>query len=172
MQKINIFLDLEETVIDEWSSCNFLINNISFIKNMINTFSMDLNNQEADNENINLILFSAAVSSEKDLLFFREHIQDFLEEQLELVFSDFFIFDIDTLKSLAKSNQINVLPDDSIQDIFNFNEKEQIFQLIAIENEINILFDDIVENKIIQKYNDNLFEKPSTLLIQVNTKEV
>ena len=55
-------------------------------------------------------------------------------------------------------------------DIFNFNIKKQIFELIAIENEINILFDDIVENEIIQKFDNKIFNNPLTTLILVNMK--
>ena len=58
-----------------------------------------------------------------------------------------------------------------MQDIFNLNIKEQIFQLVAIKNEVNVLFDDTVDNKIIQLFNTMNFRvQPLTTLIFINMK--
>ena len=78
MSKLNIFLDLEETVIDDWYSCNFLDNKIDIINDKIKSLSIDFLSEIAQDRNINLILFSAAVCNEHDLKIFNKQIKPIL----------------------------------------------------------------------------------------------
>jgi len=146
--KLNVFLDLEETVIDDWFSCCFLNNKIEKIKNLINKFSLEFLNEKANENNVNLILFSAAVTNEEDLKEFNKFIKPILEEKLELKFNEVVMFDNKTIFGLAKKCGIKPTNDDTIHDIFMFNIKEEVFNLVVKKNEINILFDDTVEDKI------------------------
>lgn len=146
MENINIFLDLEETVIDDFYSKKILFDNIIKIKKSISFFSDKYSNQ-IDNKNINLILFSAAVCSNNDVEYFNIYLKNILEKHLDLIFSDIFIFDTLTIFKLALKNGINPLPDDTIHDIFQFNIKEQVFELVSKDNSVNILYDDTVLNK-------------------------
>jgi hypothetical protein len=146
MENINIFLDLEETVIDDFYSKKILFDNIIKIKKSISFFSDKYSNQ-IDNKNINLILFSAAVCSTNDVEYFNIYLKNILEKHLDLIFSDIFIFDTLTIFKLALKNGINPLPDDTIHDIFQFNIKEQVFELVSKDNSVNILYDDTVLNK-------------------------
>ena len=171
MSKLNIFLDLEETVIDDWYSCNFLDHKIDTINDKIKSLSIDFLSEIAQDRNINLILFSAAVCNENDLNIFNKQIKPILEKKLEFKFSSEFLFSDENWIKLANKNGIKVLQDDNMQDIFNLNIKEQIFELIAIKNEVNILFDDTVDNKITQLFDTMEFnKKPLTTLIFINMK--
>ena len=145
---INIFLDLEETVIDDWYSGNFLPQNIDRISDLIKKFSIEYNSRIASNNNVNLILFSAAVTNQKDLDFFNLNFKITLEEKLGFKFNSEFLFSDENYFELALKNGIQMLDTDTVHDIFMFNPKEEIFNLIAIENEVNILFDDTVRSKI------------------------
>jgi len=168
---INIFLDLEETVIDDWFSGVLLEDNISKIKNQINKFSLKFNKEKASSKNINLILFSAAITSKNDVLFFDENLRTILEQELDLSFNEVFLFSKENCFSLLK--KINVFPDDTdiLLDVFKFNQKEEVFNLISKKNEINILFDDKVENKVILEDVDvDVFDFNSSQAIKILVK--
>lgn len=168
--KLNIFLDLEETVIDDWVYCNFLYYKIDIIKKIIEDISIKYFSEKVKSENINLILFSAAVVTESDLKIFNHYIKPILEKHLGLTFSSEFLFSNENWRELAEINGIKTLNDDSMIDIFNFNVKEQIFELIYIKNEINILFDDTVQNKITNIFDGDLFSKKQSTLICIDMK--
>jgi hypothetical protein len=147
--KMNVFLDLENTVIDDWFSCIFLNQKIDKINNILQNLSIKFNKTIVNNENINLILFSAAVVNNEDLNRFNKDIKPILEEKLNLKFADVFIFSDENCFELAKQKGIKPLETDTLHDIFLFNIKEEIFNIIAKPNEINILFDDTVADKIV-----------------------
>lgn len=146
---INVFLDLEETVIDDWFSGIFLNYKIDIIKSKIEKFSIEYQKEIAQDKNINLILFSAAVCNNEDLKKYELEFKDMLEEKLGFTFNSEFLFSDKSIFSLARGRGIRHLPDDTIHDIFQFNIKEEIFNLVAVKNEINILFDDTVKDKIV-----------------------
>jgi len=164
---MNIFLDLEETVIDDWYSCIFLDEKIQKIKSHIQKISRKLLNKEAFDSDINLILFSAAVCDKRDLEIFNSSIKPILEEKLGLSFNSEFLFDEENWRNIAKDKQINVLPEDTIHDIFHNNIKEEIFNAIAIQNQINILFDDTVTNSLKEIFDTDIFTDKKTTLITV-----
>jgi len=164
---MNVFLDLEETIIDDWFSCNFLFQNIKNIEKMIKKFSISFDNKIATSENINLILFSAAVINQKDLDRFNNMIKPVIEEHLSFKFKSEFLFSNNNIKNLVENNGIKMLPNDHISDIFNLNVKEQIFKLISIENETNVLFDDTVIENSVETLFDDSFEDKKTIKICV-----
>ena len=142
---MNIYLDLEETVIDDWYSVCFLEHKILIIKDIIQNLTEKYNDY-----NINLILFSAAVCNEDDVRIFEDNIKNDLENKLGIPFNSYYTFSNKNIFKLAKQNGIKKLPDDTIHDIFMFNIKEEVFNLLCKENNgINVLFDDTVTTKII-----------------------
>jgi len=146
---LNIFLDLEETVIDDWFSGIFLNHKIDIIKSKIEKFSIEFQKEIAQDKNINLILFSAAVCNQEDLEKFNKDFKGELENKLGFNFKSEFIFSNKNCFDLAKQNGIKPLNDDTIHDVFNWNIKEEIFNFLIKKNEVNILFDDTVKDKII-----------------------
>jgi hypothetical protein len=171
--KLNVFLDLEETVIDDWFSCCFLNHKIEKIKNLINQFSLEFLKEKSNKNNINLVLFSAAIINEKDLEEFNNSIKPILEENFELDFKEIIMFDNKTIFGLARECGIKPTNEDTIHDIFMFNIKEEVFNLVAKKNEINILFDDTVQNKVCFEgsfFKKNEEIKTKTTKIFVNMK--
>jgi len=153
---MNIYLDLEDTVIDSWESQMFLEHKIQYIRKTIKKLSIDYNDS-----NINLILFSAAVIDSDDINEFETYIKDVLEDKLRIKFSEYFIFSNKNIFALAKQHNISVLNDDSIHDIFRNNIKEEVFNLWCKNTKgINVIFDDTVSNKIVNYKGDNIFSQP------------
>lgn len=160
---MNIYLDLEETVIDDWFTQSFLNNKIEKIKIIIKKLS------EKYNTDINLILFSAAVCDDNDIKEFETYIKPLLEKKLQLQFQEYFIFSNKNIFELAKRNKISVLPNDTIHDIFRNNIKEEVFNLWCKGSKgINVLIDDTVENKIVNYFEDNIFNQSIRTDIFVN----
>jgi len=142
---MNIYLDLEETVIDDWYSVCFLEHKILIIKDIIQNLTEKYNDYD-----VNLILFSAAVCNEDDIKIFENNIKNDLENKLGILFSSYYTFSNKNIFKLAKQNGIKILPDDTIHDIFMFNIKEEVFNLLCKKNKgINVLFDDTVSTKTI-----------------------
>jgi hypothetical protein len=149
---MNIYLDLEETVIDDWYTQVFLNNKIDIIKRTLDNISEMYNDTK-----MNLILFSAAVCDKNDIEEFENFIKPILEDKLRIRFSEYFIFSDENIIKLARENGISILKIDSIHDIFMFNIKEEVFNLLCNKTGgINVLFDDTIESKIVN-YSKNIF---------------
>jgi len=159
---MNIFLDLENTIIDSWDNPVFLEEKIRFIKNKLN----DFNSKEKT-----LILFSFAVDDNHSLNIFNERLKHKIEDLFSLQFSKIVLFSKDNLFRIAKQAfNIEPLIDDSINDIFLGNTKEQIFEALVLKehlNETSILFDDTVSNSIKEVFEDSNFNCKSTKLITI-----
>jgi len=159
---MNIFLDLENTIIDSWDNPVFLEEKIDFIKNKLQKF---------DSEEKTLILFSFAVDNNHSLNIFNERLKYEIENLFNLQFSKIVLFSKDNLFKIAKQAfNIEPLVDDNINDIFFGNTKEQIFEALVLKehlNETSILFDDTVSNSIKEVFEDNIFSSKSTKLITI-----
>jgi len=159
---MNIFLDLENTIIDSWDNPVFLEEKIDFIKNKLQKF---------DSEEKTLILFSFAVDNNHSLNIFNERLKYEIENLFNLQFSKIVLFSKDNLFKIAKQAfNIEPLVDDNINDIFLGNTKEQIFEALILKehlNETSILFDDTVSNSIKEVFEDNIFSSKSTKLITI-----
>jgi len=159
---MNIFLDLENTIIDSWDNPVFLEEKIKFIKKKLNNF----NSKEKT-----LILFSFAVDDKHSLNIFNERLKHKIEDLFSLQFSKIVLFSKDNLFKIAKhAFNIEPLIDDSINDIFLGNTKEQIFEALVLKehlNETSILFDDTVSNSIKEVFEDSNFNSHSTKLITI-----
>ena len=141
---MNLFLDLEETVIDDWFSGVFLHHKMENMKSMIR----ELEKQRNDKFD-HLVVFSFAITSDRDVdhfnLHFKEHLESFFEIKVNTVFKS----DNKNLFKLAKSAGLDVLPGDLPSDVFNGNLKQEAFEAFALKhhrNEFSLLFDDVVSN--------------------------
>jgi len=165
---MNIFLDLEETIIEDWFNPFFLENKIEKIKKDI--FLLKEINDIEDDE-INLILFSFAVTNKHNEEIFIKTLKKEIEEMFNSKFIKIYKFNKEFIFSiLEKSWKIKTLPTDMISDILMGNEKETLFEIIALndfKNEINILFDDTVKTTKKEIFEKSLFSREKTTLITI-----
>lgn len=134
---MKLFLDLENTLIDEWGSNKLLLNKITIIKQFIKKHSI----KEAT-------IFSFALTNEKDFIYFKENLQNILEKELNIKLKVVLIENI--FNELMKIFGIKAKFYE-LRDIYLFNQKSDMFthlikHLKNIHNETFVLFDDKVDN--------------------------
>lgn len=143
---MNIYLDLEETIIDDWNSGNFLPHNIRAIKNNIR----ELENYYGEKvEHINI--FSFAIVNKSDIELFNKIFRDDIEKIFDKEIKNVVICDNKLLQRLLKPKGVQVSHDEAVQDVLTINPKAQYFDLYVKDKypgEISVLFDDMVDNNI------------------------
>lgn len=140
-KKINVFLDLEEVIIDDWNTLQFLNDKIDFVKKHIEIF------KEIYGEKISFHIFSFAITSDRDF----DTFNSILSEDIEILFGpieSIFIASNENLIKLADSKGIVACLSDFPSDLFGNMKSESFeeFMKLNYKNQINILFDDTVEN--------------------------
>jgi len=149
---MEVFLDLEETLIIDWFNPSLKEENISIIKSFL-----------ISNKIKEVTLFSAAVWTKKEEKAFNEQFKDFLEEVLNVKIKVLLLekaFD-----KVIKANGIAAENSSFFCDIFLFNQKEEFFKqwLLAEEKKGEfVLFDDTVD--------DSIFIKKDLKIILKNVK--
>jgi len=141
MNPIKLFLDLEDTVVDNWDDFLFLPSKCEKIKNFIK-----------ENNVIDVTIFSFAIDNEKDEAYFIKNHQEDLERILDAK-----IVDIITVEDMMK-----VLEFDSLGvSIYAFKifGKQNVFLnclYYADDNTVDyVLFDDMVENVTVINHDHN-----------------
>jgi hypothetical protein len=138
MNEINLFLDLEETLIKDWFNHTLLPDKVENIKN----FAKKNNIKKAT-------MFSAAIWTESEKNLFEKNLKTFLEKNLELKLDVLLLeeaFDI-----VVKKNGIIAENSAFFCDIFLFSQKEEFFKqwlLASNKKGIFVLFDDTVEDSV------------------------
>ena len=165
---MNIFLDLEETIIKDWFEPTLLLKNIEFIKKTIS----ELMDKFLD-FNLNITIFSFAIIDDKDLNIFKNTLQEAIERSLDIEINNVWVCSKENLFKLSEKRGVLPLPSDSVNDIFLGNQKEEVFNLIVDfehRGEISILFDDTVKNSIQHIFDGDLFDnnKVVTTKIMIN----
>lgn len=144
--KLFIFLDLEQTVIDSWETMNFLFNRASMIKNAI-----DLMGELAPDKEIVLGIMSWAVWNHNDLESFNEELrkplEDFFERPINITWTmeDWFA------ASVHSGTRVN----SNIADFFDsFTKEDVLFKMRnhdMFKEQALVLFDDAVEDMFLIK---------------------
>lgn len=122
MEKLKIFLDLEDTVIQPvlkgWANVDLLP--LERVKNFINSF---------ESKDISLNIFSFALHSQTDVERFSMFVRPTLEEQLGLKFE--WIPDSEMIKNIC-CQQMNIHPDRvDFMEMVDFWGKQLSFQITA-----------------------------------------
>lgn len=144
--KLFIFLDLEQTLIDSWETMDFLFNRASIIKNAI-----DLMGEMAPDKEIVLGLMSWAVWNQGDLEKFnkmlRKPLEDFFERPISIAWTmeDWFA------ASVNAGSRINSNKDDFFEA---FTKEDVLFKMrnhAMFKDQALVLFDDAVEDMFLTK---------------------
>ena len=135
-----MFLDLEETVIDDWQRKNFI--NINKIKNIIDDFNPDY-----------LHIFSAAIWDINDVNEFNNELRDSLESILKRK--------VNCVVSMEHAKEFSnwVSCDISIQELLLDIGKFRLFIDYCKKNFKNchcILIDDMCDNELIENFDSNV----------------
>lgn len=142
---MNLFLDLEDTIIDHFDSKIFLHEKVNKIKLLISEIEKSKNQKFKT-----LSIFSAAITNDKNIEKFNFLYADFIEKEFKLKVEFIFKFDRKTLIDLIRleNKSVQIFNHDHIPDIIWRNEKEDVFIWFCKhfrKGQINVLFDDIVE---------------------------
>jgi len=138
---MKVFIDLEETLIVDWSDRRIIPKNINKIKSFL-----------TKNNIKEVTLFSLAVRRIREKDIFERELAEWLEQWLEakIIITE---FDKDFLEPVLKKHNIKMQLGDSLLDIFPINPKRDIFceWCFMQENETEfILFDDMIDDCIIK----------------------
>lgn len=130
-----IFLDLEETVIDDWHSGMLLPGNIAIIRELLQ-----------DNDRLGLM--SWAVWGDTDKGIFTRDFQSYLEDNLGHAFDPALIWSMDDWNTeLFKATGLKL----DRQDMFDMFKKEEVLFKLArfhplFKNQVVALIDDAIEH--------------------------
>jgi hypothetical protein len=134
-----VFLDLEETVINNWEESLLMLENIKKIKHLLDS-----------NESVRVGLMSWAVWDDRDKTLFNAGVRHFLEENLGHRFDDELLWSMkDWAEHLFKFCGKHV----SIQDLFDILGKHEVLFMLSrchptFRNETVMLIDDIAEHDL------------------------
>ena len=158
-ETFNIFLDLEETVIDDWFNGVFLLNKITKIKQKLNSIENSLIAEKLlkKTHTKKLIIFSLAIINKEDIVKFNTKYKHVIENMFNLKIDEIVIFDEVLWTNIAKKHNITPLKTDNMFDVFNIDIKTFFFKELSKNNSINILFDDTTFNSF-EKVFDDEFE--------------
>jgi len=164
MTHLNIFFDLEETLIKEWENPSVLHDNISIIKNKIQLL------KEKFDLPIRFHIFSFAIVNQRDLDRFNEHERDWIENtfgKLETIF----IANDNNLFELIKAKGLTPMIDDKPSDLMGNMKSEGFEQLVLRDHQrdVNILFDDLVLDTQKELFHGDMFssQSNSTIIIEI-----
>ncbi len=162
---MNIFLDLEETIIKDWYTPNLLSDKIEFIKKEITSIE-----RRFEEKVTKVIILSFAIINDIDLEIFERTLRFEIENALNLKIDDIWICSKENLFELSRKRGVEPLAGDSVHELFLGNQKEEIFELITMNNfkeEISVLFDDTVTNSIKSIFGEELLKGKSTTQIMI-----
>ena len=153
-KKINIFLDLEKTIIESWDMPFDLMMNILFIREEIDKLKVKYG------DNISFHIFSFAISDEEDLKTFENTLQASVEANFGTIESCF-IASNENLFALAKQKGMEVKEGDFPSDLFGNMKAESFEEMVkhTHKNQINVLFDDLVENSEKVIFHEKMFNQ-------------
>jgi len=165
---MNVFLDLEKTIIEDWTEPFFLEENILFINSQL-----ELIQRKFNPSSIKLVLFSFAVDNNHSFEIFERNLRSKIEVFFSAKFIKVFLFSKENLFQLAEDSlNIKSLPSDHITDLFTGNMKEQVFEALVnrdFKGELNVLFDDTVKTSFKEVFEDSLFSQTNkTTLISIS----
>lgn len=133
MNQVKLFLDLEDTVVDNWDDFLFLPSKCEKIKNYIK-----------ENNVVDVTIFSFAIDNKKDQEYFIKNHQEDLERILDAK-----IVDIITVEDMLKLLSFDSIPGINIY-AFKTMGKQNVFLnclYYVDDNTVDyVLFDDMVEN--------------------------
>lgn len=158
--KCMVFLDLEETVIDNWQDGNLLLANIDCIEEFINGRDKTFGGVVAPGAplvNMRLGLMSWAVWDAKDKAEFNSRFRPHLEHLLKRKFDDEIVWSMaDWSRELCKFSNKLISKDDMFD---MFGKVEVLFSLARKHSEFKgnrvFLIDDAVEHFLTQKSLDH-----------------
>jgi hypothetical protein len=163
---MNIFLDLEDTLIENWFEQVFIDNKITFIKNQISNLRTYFNEPD-----IKLILFSFAVTNDHTQNIFKLRLQKQIEDIFQAKFIKIYQFNKKFVFNLLRKNwNIHISDNEIISDILLGNQKEILFEIISLsdfKNEICVLFDDTVNTFKKDIFDKDLFSRKKTSLVSI-----
>lgn len=147
-----LFLDLEETVITNWSDAVLMNDNIKRIKDEMNCY-------KTRNVNIRLGLMSWAVWDDKDKECFNSF-RSVLETELEHSFEDELIWSMnDWAEAMLVARGVHLTRQDMFEWMEVFGKVEVLFVLTRSHNTFTgqtvMLIDDIVEHDLQWHSNNN-----------------
>lgn len=160
---MNVFLDLEETVIDDWFSGMFLGEKIAKIKHSLDILSKDT-------QITSLNIFSFAIVDENDVRRFNTVFRQPIENIFEMPINNVIMMSNDFINELLKPHNTFLFDGESVEDVFTVNSKMQSFELFCKANhagEKSVLFDDMVENVSISHFLGEPFISDSTDIIMM-----
>ena len=133
-----ILLDLEETVIEDWSNMSLMPRECMAIRNWLKTC----------HPGATIGLMSWAVWNDKDKASFNKHLRDELEAVLEVQFSDEWVFSMDDWSDMLFKHCKKKLSRDDLFDCFG---KQEVLFLAsrfvpAFKDQFVLLVDDVVEH--------------------------
>lgn len=143
---MNLFLDLEETVIDDWYSAKFLPHNIKIIREKIKQLE-----EHFDDKFEYIDIFSFAILEQKDLDRFDIYFKNDIEKIFKLPVRNILCFDKPFINTFLKQFNTSIKSNQRMQDVLTLNSKSQMFELFCKDNhkgERSILFDDVVEDEV------------------------
>lgn len=135
-----VFLDLEETLVDDWNSQLLLTANVRVVRSFLSTLP----------PSTKVGLMSWAVWDERDKALFNKDLRPFLEAELNVQFSDEFVWSMDDwAQEVFNSTGMKL----SREDLFDvFGKHEVLFKLSRhsskFEGERVFLVDDVAEHKL------------------------
>lgn len=147
---MNVFLDLEKTIIEDWTDHTLLIDNIKKIKKQLNNIDIKTLN-----------IFSMAITSDKDIETFNRLIRKDIEKLFNIKIKSIIKIDNKFVENMAKLENIPFFETDFMTDIFQRNPKEELFEIFIkhnFKNEASILFDDMVSNSKKQIFDNSPLE--------------
>lgn len=135
-----VFLDLEETLVDDWSSQLLLTANVRVTRSFLKTLP----------PGTKVGLMSWAVWDERDKSLFNKDLRPFLEAELDVQFSDDFVWSMDDwAQEVFNSTGMKL----SREDLFDvFGKHEVLFKLSRhspkFEGHQVVLVDDVAEHML------------------------
>lgn len=133
-----ILLDLEETVIEDWSNMSLMPRECMAIRNWLKTC----------HPGATIGLMSWAVWNDEDKALFNKHLRDELEAVLEVQFSDEWVLSMDDWSDMLFKHCKKKLSRDDLFDCFG---KQEVLFLAsrfvpAFKDQFVLLIDDVVEH--------------------------
>jgi len=167
---MKLFLDLEETIIDDFTTKVILNDKIKNIKNLIKKIE-----KKQKKKFTSITIFSMAITSLSDVRNFKMFLQETIERIFNIPVEEIFLFNRNNIISLIKKEAPNflILETDFLADFIFGDEKTKTFLMHCEQNEKSefcVLFDDVVKNKQVRFHLDDMGENTLDTTIAITIR--
>lgn len=166
--QLTFFLDLEETVIDEWRTHNFLEERATAIKNAMDDIIGIREEIIGESLTVQVGIMSWAIETMRDIVTFNETMREGLESFFDMTFNDRLIWTVSDWHSAINCNSPFQLTNDDFAD-FGGKENTLFWLRNAPESDLPLgsiwVFDDVVSHM------DKIISKNRTITL-VNSKKL